>query len=595
MDTLESEYSFLAPTWKLPPVATPSMYSHIYGTSYLSNDPDLGLDWILWKNTLYNSRYAPIHVPSAVPHSDYSTLSHYPVIISATIVPQQQNSQIPIEQRTAQSRSFNYQPPNNLHQDNTKPHNSVNLTNNQYQNSIKPHSSVNITNNEHQSRIYDSHNHQPINKIVNREITYPTNIQNNLPRPSTQKRRVQVVDYSRQTPSTSINEYMTGRNSSIPNRVPDTNKTQSKSKSFVSNTPRDHNEENRFGYTGNYVNVHEYLYGLSAPDPGSYVDAYRQHQRRLHDEKVNRKSVLSDYKNFAQNGGFGPAFGNTDHRAYKEKINNENRRKSYAKSVREINQIKNEEQKRLQSNYGQHSNRTPSVPKNQRAREYADTIAKPLHTKPLSSTELISQLPVIPPISIIPLPTNIRRSSLDTISTANLLSREFDINQTRHTPSLSPTPRKKRQVRFHSFDLVRRRSSTFINSPSYNLNQTDPSTNYFRTRKSASKIFEEEEEYNRKKNYESFQKSSNLSRQSKLNKNKIKTATDVINQTCKSSHMGTTTTTNNNSKKIILNKNIISQPSIPIPDRKLPINSRLHMAFKNKPDHNTDDNDSFHK
>ncbi|CAF4385683.1 unnamed protein product, partial [Adineta steineri] len=182
---------------------------------------------ILWKNTLYNSRYAPIHVPSAVPRSDYSTLSHYPVITPAAIVPQQQNSQIPIEQRTAQSRSFNYQPPNNLYQDNTKPHNSVNSTNNQYQNSIKPHSSVNITNNEHQPRTYDSYNHQPNHKIVNREITYPTNIQNNLPRPSTQKRRVQVVDYSRQTPSTSINEYMTGRNSSIPNRVPDTNKTQS--------------------------------------------------------------------------------------------------------------------------------------------------------------------------------------------------------------------------------------------------------------------------------------------------------------------------------------------------------------------------------
>lgn len=46
MDTLESEYSFLAPTWKLPTVATPSMYSRTYGTSYLSNEPELGLDWV---------------------------------------------------------------------------------------------------------------------------------------------------------------------------------------------------------------------------------------------------------------------------------------------------------------------------------------------------------------------------------------------------------------------------------------------------------------------------------------------------------------------------------------------------------------------
>jgi hypothetical protein len=53
---------------------------------------------------------------------------------------------------------------------------------------------------------------------------------------------------------------------------------------------------------------------------GSYLDAFKQHQRRLQDEKANRKFVLNDYKNFSQNGGFGPTFGNADHRAFKEKV-----------------------------------------------------------------------------------------------------------------------------------------------------------------------------------------------------------------------------------------------------------------------------------
>jgi len=46
MDALETEYSFLAPTWKLPSVATPSIYSRTYDTSYSFNERDLGLDWV---------------------------------------------------------------------------------------------------------------------------------------------------------------------------------------------------------------------------------------------------------------------------------------------------------------------------------------------------------------------------------------------------------------------------------------------------------------------------------------------------------------------------------------------------------------------
>ena len=53
---------------------------------------------------------------------------------------------------------------------------------------------------------------------------------------------------------------------------------------------------------------------------GSYVSAYKNHQRRLQDEKLGRKSVMSEYKSFAQNGGFGPTFGNTDYHAYVDKV-----------------------------------------------------------------------------------------------------------------------------------------------------------------------------------------------------------------------------------------------------------------------------------
>jgi hypothetical protein len=53
---------------------------------------------------------------------------------------------------------------------------------------------------------------------------------------------------------------------------------------------------------------------------GSYVSAYKNHRRRLQDEKANPKSVITEYKNFVQNGGFGPAFGNVDHQTYEEKV-----------------------------------------------------------------------------------------------------------------------------------------------------------------------------------------------------------------------------------------------------------------------------------
>ncbi len=51
----------------------------------------------------------------------------------------------------------------------------------------------------------------------------------------------------------------------------------------------------------------KYLFNL-----GSYTDTFKCHQRRLQEEKLGRKSVVSDYRNFVQNGGFGPTFGSQD-------------------------------------------------------------------------------------------------------------------------------------------------------------------------------------------------------------------------------------------------------------------------------------------
>lgn len=53
---------------------------------------------------------------------------------------------------------------------------------------------------------------------------------------------------------------------------------------------------------------------------GSYTNAFKHHQRRLQEEKIGRKSVMSEYKSFAQNGGFGPSFGNHEHNNYGEKV-----------------------------------------------------------------------------------------------------------------------------------------------------------------------------------------------------------------------------------------------------------------------------------
>lgn len=52
---------------------------------------------------------------------------------------------------------------------------------------------------------------------------------------------------------------------------------------------------------------------------GSYVNSYISQQRRLQATK-SEKAVMDEYKNFAQNGGFGPTFGGSDPQTYEEKV-----------------------------------------------------------------------------------------------------------------------------------------------------------------------------------------------------------------------------------------------------------------------------------
>ena len=46
MNSLETEYSFLAPTWKLPSVATTSMYNGIHDVSPSPTEPKSDPDMV---------------------------------------------------------------------------------------------------------------------------------------------------------------------------------------------------------------------------------------------------------------------------------------------------------------------------------------------------------------------------------------------------------------------------------------------------------------------------------------------------------------------------------------------------------------------
>lgn len=279
MNSIETEYSFLAPTWKLPSVGMSSYYGLSYTPTTSRNFPDAS-----------NSKYIP---PNSTARQNFS----------------QQGPG-----RGGEGARSIQPPPNRRSVD--------------------------------EFRINDYSN-----DILNINDQLDSRGTNNPPPPhQSNQKRVQIVDHNRQTPSVDYISERESHNSYSPDLNSSGQKTRSR---------RDVHDDNKSDSTrANNFNVHDYLYGLSAPDPGSYVSAYKNQRRRIEDEKFHRKTFVNEYKTFTKNGGFGPAFGNKDLHTYEERVEAEKKRRIYAQQVRENNQYKIEEHKRMQNNNGQPRNRT---------------------------------------------------------------------------------------------------------------------------------------------------------------------------------------------------------------------------------------------
>ncbi|CAF1201843.1 unnamed protein product [Adineta ricciae] len=123
-------------------------------------------------------------------------------------------------------------------------------------------------------------------------------------------------------------------------------------------------------HRSNKMNIHEYLYGLSVADSGSYVKTFKNQRRLLSDERNNHRGVMNEYKSFLQNGGFGPQFGKVNQQTLQEKMEIENKKKLYSRQVRAINQQKIEDQMRLKNSGEQLRNRTYAAPVIQHRRQH---------------------------------------------------------------------------------------------------------------------------------------------------------------------------------------------------------------------------------
>lgn len=143
------------------------------------------------------------------------------------------------------------------------------------------HHHGNPSNNQHDSHHQNKpRQHQSQNQPTNRGLTYATNASHNPPPPQqsqfNQKRRVQIIDHNRQTPSTSRTDYASGRQShdstngqSHAHRTPTSEMNQAKPSVSHANYDRtDDNRQSHHQHAGQNSNIHEYLYGLAAPDPG---------------------------------------------------------------------------------------------------------------------------------------------------------------------------------------------------------------------------------------------------------------------------------------------------------------------------------------
>ncbi|CAF3173883.1 unnamed protein product [Rotaria sp. Silwood2] len=461
MNALEEEYSFLAPTWKLPAVATSSLYPGTYETFYSPSGSGVGSETVNRNNTTYNPRY----VPPPTNHRNHPQIKNQqPQRRSIPAGPPPPPPPLPLAPQTYQNSKDQYQSNenSNVDLDSTIIHN--------------PHY-------EHNMPMQPRNNGYSNQQIDNRGSNYP-------PPPQPIQKRVQIIDHNRQTPST---DYMSGResrNSSPYNdHSPESNQNQQKFKPRRNQTDDNKSDSiNLNGQRSNNFNVHEYLYGLSAPDPGSYVSAFKDHRRRLQDEKVNQKSIMTQYKTFVQNGGFGPAFGNADHLAYEEKLQTERKRKTYSKLVRAANQYKVEEQKRIQNNGGQQRNRAyvASMPRHrpldatrshflsaEEVREFERRIKREHDANCIAcrysilSPILIASLPVCQHVSNRPLLCQSIFNKLHPWNQNDILSGEFYVDRTNRSSLISSCSRLPKISRIYSYnhDLIQPESSLFIDLP----------------------------------------------------------------------------------------------------------------------------------
>jgi hypothetical protein len=116
---------------------------------------------------------------------------------------------------------------------------------------------VNVNSNDEPTQFHDNA-HSQQQQMDNRRLNYPA-------KPA--QKRVQIIDPNRQTPST---DHLSGRESeNLHSHTPDVNQIQYKPK-----PNHDYTDDNKSDSTyiniqrPNNFNVHEHLYGLSAPDPG---------------------------------------------------------------------------------------------------------------------------------------------------------------------------------------------------------------------------------------------------------------------------------------------------------------------------------------
>lgn len=202
---------------------------------------------------MYNSRYIPSYAPSTSVRRNYPLSTGYQRQ-AAVVIPQ--NYQTNLDRSLQPNNQFGY---------NGSVEDGLNLTI-----SLHPNNELdNFT--DHNASYAPAKSH-----MINRGLTYAAHNQNQIPA-GNQKRRVQIVDHNRQSPATTINENMSERHSrnsnpglhhSHSNRTPDSHKGHPKSKTPLSHHTRDHSDDNKQSHDPNNVSVHDYLYGLAAPDPG---------------------------------------------------------------------------------------------------------------------------------------------------------------------------------------------------------------------------------------------------------------------------------------------------------------------------------------